>query len=342
MKRLLWAAILLLAPAAHAITYQSVRASTSTTLTPTIQAGTMNLSSGTVTNMTHTNLTTQFLTVNSTASFVGVTGSTISYSSATFTNLNVTGTGTIATLNTSNGNVTLTTAAITGVSGSTITYSSATFTNVNVTGTATVGALSGGTISGTTGSFSSSVNVTGTMTVASSVTINNAVRMGSAGNAVVISSNVVMPGTTFYAGGVSPVINGYPFSTWTTYNPTLPSGCFGTTTNSSFFYKQVGDTVHVKGAFKCGTVGASACTISLPIAVNFSKMPNPTTSTTLFGFSDAVRASMAVHAIFGDGSDTANAYLGNAASVGSGMTKGTGTALYDNNDYVLVDFTYAQ
>jgi hypothetical protein len=191
MKRLLWAALLLLAPAAHAITYQSVRASTATILTPTIQVGTMNLSSGTVSNMTHTNLTTQFLTVNSTASFVGVTGSTITYSSATFTNMNVTGTGTIATLNTSNGNVTLTTAAITGISGSTITYSSATFTGAHVTGAATVdGALTGGSLT-TTGASSLTGDVT----------------LGGSAHAVTISSNAVLGATKLYASGAASIVS---------------------------------------------------------------------------------------------------------------------------------------
>jgi hypothetical protein len=56
MKKLLAALILLLAPAAHAITYQSVRASTANVVTPSIQTGTMNLSSGTITNLNTTTL----------------------------------------------------------------------------------------------------------------------------------------------------------------------------------------------------------------------------------------------------------------------------------------------
>lgn len=57
MKKLLASLFLLLIPTVgRAITYQSVRASTATNVSPTIQTGTMNLSSGTITNLNSTTL----------------------------------------------------------------------------------------------------------------------------------------------------------------------------------------------------------------------------------------------------------------------------------------------
>lgn len=51
------------------------------------------------------------------------------------------------------------------------------------------------------GSIANQHNWTGTATFQSSVTVNNAVFMGSPGNAVTISSNVITPGATIYQNG---------------------------------------------------------------------------------------------------------------------------------------------
>lgn len=119
MKKLLGFAILFLASTVHAVTYQAVRASTANIVTPTLQTGAMNLSSGTIRNLTVSTATISSLSI-----------STMSVSSFTATNATVTTlgatTGTITTL-------IATTGTITNVSGSTVTYSSATFTNVSAT-----------------------------------------------------------------------------------------------------------------------------------------------------------------------------------------------------------------
>jgi hypothetical protein len=56
MKKLLTGLLLSVCGVSHAITYQAVRASTANVLTPSLQTGTMNLSSGTVTNLNTTTL----------------------------------------------------------------------------------------------------------------------------------------------------------------------------------------------------------------------------------------------------------------------------------------------
>ena len=96
MKKLI--ALLFLASTAHAITYQSVRASTSNVLTPSLQTGTMNLSSGTIQNFTGSNITISTLTANyisvstmsvSTATITTLATSTMTVSSSTINFLNI-------------------------------------------------------------------------------------------------------------------------------------------------------------------------------------------------------------------------------------------------------------
>lgn len=122
MRKLLIAtlAVLGLSAAAHAVPmYGYVQITTTTALTPTLQNGAINIASGTMTTARHTSLT-----VTSAGSITGISGSTITYSSATFTSANIGG-GTFA------GTVT---GAVnnTSVITSTITASSATLTNATV------------------------------------------------------------------------------------------------------------------------------------------------------------------------------------------------------------------
>lgn len=61
-------------------------------------------------------------------------------------------------------------------------------------------------------------------------------------------------------GGTSPILS---LSDWQAYTPTLSAG-WGTPTNTAFFYRRVGDTVHIQGTFTTGTVAASLASVSLP------------------------------------------------------------------------------
>jgi hypothetical protein len=133
------------------------------------------------------------------------------------------------------------------------------------------------------------------------------------------------------------------FVDWTSYSPTINAG-FGTVTNVSFFYSRVNNTVFVKGAFKCGNTANTTSGISIPIGtINYLHMPNPVGGTTPAGFWGAARANPTNGILFSDGSDNSTVWFvaASGGSVGSGYVKGTGGNLFDNNDYVTVEFSYA-
>lgn len=60
---------------------------------------------------------------------------------------------------------------------------------------------------------------------------------------------------------------------WVAYTPTISAG-FGTTTNSTFFYRRVGGSLEVQGSFTTGTPAASIATVTLPtgLALDTSKI----------------------------------------------------------------------
>lgn len=96
MKKLLICLLFSICGTSHAVTYQAVRASTANIVTPTLQTGTMNLSSGTITNLNAT--TFRATSINGSGSGItGVilnqetlqSGATFFVSSGTVNNLNV-------------------------------------------------------------------------------------------------------------------------------------------------------------------------------------------------------------------------------------------------------------
>lgn len=125
-------------------------------------------------------ITSQGLSVSTvtftSATIRGITGSTITYSSATFTGV-------------SGSTITFSSATFTGVSGSTLAYSSGTFTNL------TAPTINGPSTLTSSTTLNSNVGIYGTLSATGSVTL------GSAGNAVAISSNEFVGNTTFYAKG---------------------------------------------------------------------------------------------------------------------------------------------
>lgn len=66
-------------------------------------------------------------------------------------------------------------------------------------------------------------------------------------------------------------------TTWTAYTPTLTG--FGTPTNVSFVYRQVGSSYEVRGVFTTGTVSSSAATITLPLGSSIDTAQMPTGNT---------------------------------------------------------------
>ncbi len=163
MKKLLIGLLFSICGVSHAITYQSVRASTSTALTPSIQTGTMNLSSGTVTNLNSTNEGTQNLTVRygvnaATGVFSGaVTAGSFSPASALpsgstqYIQNQVSGTQANSGFNVSTGTIssgTITSANITNATIETSTITTLTGTNVGISSMTTTLPMSGRKITG--------------------------------------------------------------------------------------------------------------------------------------------------------------------------------------------------
>lgn len=138
MRKLIAAALLLFScgSAKAVTTYQAVRASTSNIITPTLQTGTMNLSSGTIQNFRA-----------STATFTNVVTTTETLTSLTVSTLNVTSSGTISSLNApiiTVSSITISTATL--ISSSTVI--SASITNLGVSSMTTTLPMSARKITG--------------------------------------------------------------------------------------------------------------------------------------------------------------------------------------------------
>lgn len=72
--------------------------------------------------------------------------------------------------------------------------------------------------------------------------------------------------------GPQEVILSAAMSNWESYTPTFSAG-WGTTTNVSFRYRRVGDTIDIMGSFEMGTVSAAEASFTLPsgLTVDSSK-----------------------------------------------------------------------
>ena len=68
---------------------------------------------------------------------------------------------------------------------------------------------------------------------------------------------------------------------WQPYTPTISA--FGTTTNTNFFWRRVGDSIDIKGSFTSGTSTASQASISLPSGLQVSAEKASTVINNVFG-----------------------------------------------------------
>lgn len=77
-------------------------------------------------------------------------------------------------------------------------------------------------------------------------------------------------------------LSGASAQDWTAYTPTITG--FGTVSDVLFYYKITQDGLSIRGKYGIGTPTATSATISLPIPVDYSKVPQPGTSaTTAYG-----------------------------------------------------------
>src|SRR6202012_4758518 len=102
---------------------------------------------------------------------------------------------------------------------------------------------------------------------------------------------------------------------WASYTPTI--GGAGTPSNVKFYWKQIGDTIFVKGTFTTGTQSGNG-TISLPNSTssNYSKISNTNqwvglahrSSQNPFGMPQFSPPDGATGALFTDGSTTSTVF----------------------------------
>lgn len=312
MKKILAGFVVALLPVfSHAINYQSVRASTSNIDTPSLQTGTMNLSSGTITNLNVGTIkitnTIASLTVSTlTAANVTVSSNTV-LPGATFYS-----SGPINMSNTENhsGTVNMTGAVNLGGAGNAVRVSSNTV-------------LPGATF------YASGIDVRlSTPTISGPMSMSN--------NYITnISSGVNVQDAAAYSQ--VPTI-----TAWTSWTPTFTS--FGTVGTINFFWRRVGDTIEVRGTAVAGTTAGATAKVSLPngYTIDTTKVGSQTSfggyflgGSTSTPFWSANWAAVA----FYDGSDATAVFFAKTNS-GASLTKENATNICQANEIFQLTFSF--
>jgi len=131
-----------------------------------------------------------------------------------------------------------------------------------------------------------------------------------------------------------------PYTAWASYTPTFAG--FGTVTNVEIFWRQVGDTVFIAGSFRCGTVAASAASMTIPAGktIDTTKIPTGVASTAISGTyywdsGSAWATANGIGAIFSDGS-TAGTLFFCATPGTTALTKTNGSSVAASSNAVQV------
>jgi hypothetical protein len=143
-------------------------------------------------------------------------------------------------------------------------------------------------------------------------------------------------------GAVIASQSGSQMGEWASYTPTLSAG-FGTTTNVRFRYKQVGDSLHVRGTFNMGTVAASLGTISLPAgftisATNLSNEQLDSESCPKYGWIQSDSANQFAPIVVASDSSTTVVYTGRTLNVASAMFPANVSTQFTSNGLYSVEF----
>lgn len=136
------------------------------------------------------------------------------------------------------------------------------------------------------------------------------------------------------------------FTDWASYTPTLTN--FGTATNVSFYWRQVGNTIFVRGYFTTGTVAGATASISLPnsTTINLSHLPSGT-NTAQLGYGERLQPGGTATAfvvtdhmtIFADGS-TNDVVFYAFKWVSGGFSKANGSEGFASGDSFALEFSY--
>lgn len=144
--------------------------------------------------------------------------------------------------------------------------------------------------------------------------------------------------TNVKTGGltVTGTITAPSFVGWTSFSPSLSAG-FGTVSNSSGFYRRMGDTMIVRCTFKTGTISGSAATIAIPTgAIDYTKISTNGDAVGQWwnSHTETIMANNDSGPVFVDGSDTATFFFGQSGTTGGLFAKGNvNTVVHSTNDY---------
>lgn len=184
-------------------------------------------------------------------------------------------------------------------------------------------------------------------------TANQITSTGGTTPVIALSSTIVLPGT-FSANGakLTSIANGttatdaaafgqlITFGSITQVTPTVAGA--GTVSSSIQTYQQIGSIVYVWGSFVCGTVAATAASVSVPIAVLGTSRLSAAGNSHLGTYYSLVSTSaLGTGTVFFDGSDTAKLYFARDASgTGSGFGHQNGSVIWTTGAVVTYNFTY--
>lgn len=134
-------------------------------------------------------------------------------------------------------------------------------------------------------------------------------------------------------------------SPWTNDLSFTVTGC-GTVSNSSFFYKRIGDTMMCRADFTCGTNTAVTLSLGMPsgLTIDSTKIPSNASGSQVGLAFDVSSGTNALFSgsigsvVFYDGSDTAKLYFGSTSNGSNAFTKAVATALWNTGDAVSIQF----
>lgn len=146
--------------------------------------------------------------------------------------------------------------------------------------------------------------------------------------------------------GPQTIVFGAPMEDWKTSTLTV-SAAFGTTTNSKFLQRRVGDTAIFRGEFRAGTTAASTASILLPsgLVIDSTKLTTETNAQ-IVGVANLIVAGGATEiystnsglVLFYDGSDTSRVYVSSQAASNQ-LAKENGTAFMTSGDNMSFEFS---
>lgn len=197
--------------------------------------------------------------------------------------------------------------------------------------------VTSGTISNATISSLTATSLSATVATISSATIT------TVGTNINMNSNKLTGLAAGTTAGDSVRFEQLPTVTaWASYTPTFTG--FGTVANVQFFWRQVGDTIFIRGVFQSGTSTATSAKFTIPSGktIDYTKCPSTVGNTAQAGVyfrsvTGGYGANSNVGPVFADGSDTDEIFFSGSGSTGNGLAKTNGSSLVAASDYITLE-----